>query len=162
MRPDDVREVLSRPLARALLTSRAPARLAYVARDGTPRVVPIGHHWDGAGFLMFTAPGAPKVRALEARPQVALTLDTEGFPPRALLVRGTARLGTVEGVPEEFLDASAPAGAGERAAFAAEARALYRRMTRIAVTPEWAKLLDFETTLPSALEELAAARDGGG
>jgi hypothetical protein len=28
-------------------------------------------------------------------------------------------------------------------------------MARIAITPEWAKLLDFETTIPSAVEELA-------
>jgi hypothetical protein len=27
-------------------------------------------------------------------------------------------------------------------------------MARIAIAPEWAKLLDFETTLPSAVEEL--------
>ena len=28
-------------------------------------------------------------------------------------------------------------------------------MVRIVVTPTWAKVLDFETTLPTALEELA-------
>jgi hypothetical protein len=30
---------------------------------------------------------------------------------------------------------------------------------RIVVTPTWAKLIDFETTLPSAVEELARQRD---
>jgi hypothetical protein len=32
-------------------------------------------------------------------------------------------------------------------------------MVRIVVTPTWAKLIDFETTLPSAVEELARQRD---
>ena len=33
-------------------------------------------------------------------------------------------------------------------------RGLYKQMARIAIEPEWAKLLDFETTVPSAVEEL--------
>lgn len=162
MEPDDVRDVLARPLARELLASDAPARLAYVARDGTPRAIPIGYSWNGAEFLLFTSTNSAKVRALEARPKVALTLDTEGFPPRALLVRGTARLETVDGVPREFLDASALVGDEQRAAWESEVRSLYEQMVRVSVTPEWAKLLDFETTLPSAVEELAAARDARG
>ena len=32
-------------------------------------------------------------------------------------------------------------------------------MVRIVVTPTWAKLIDFETTLPSAVEELIRQRD---
>ncbi len=32
-------------------------------------------------------------------------------------------------------------------------------MVRIVVKPTWAKLLDYETTLPSAVEELIRKRD---
>ena len=32
-------------------------------------------------------------------------------------------------------------------------------MTAITITPEWAKLLDFETTAPSAVEKLARERN---
>jgi hypothetical protein len=32
-------------------------------------------------------------------------------------------------------------------------------MVRIVVTPSWAKLIDFETTLPSAVEELLRQRE---
>jgi hypothetical protein len=32
-------------------------------------------------------------------------------------------------------------------------------MVRIVVTPTWPKLIDFETTLPIAVEELAQQRD---
>ncbi len=34
-------ELLEDPIARELLASTIPARLAYVSKDGTPRVVPI-------------------------------------------------------------------------------------------------------------------------
>jgi hypothetical protein len=33
-------------------------------------------------------------------------------------------------------------------------------VARIVVTPSWAKLIDFETTLPSAVEELVRQREG--
>jgi len=36
-------------------------------------------------------------------------------------------------------------------------RPLYDGMVRILVVPTWAKLIDFETTVPSAVEELAPA-----
>ncbi len=37
-------------------------------------------------------------------------------------------------------------------------RELYKQMVRITVTPTWAKVIDFEQTLPSAVAELAAKR----
>ena len=41
MQPDEIAEVLNRPISRELL-ARDLTRLAYVAKDGTPRNVPIG------------------------------------------------------------------------------------------------------------------------
>ena len=38
-------------------------------------------------------------------------------------------------------------------------RSLYDGMVRIVITPTWTKLIDFETTLPSAVEELVRQRD---
>jgi hypothetical protein len=38
-------------------------------------------------------------------------------------------------------------------------RSLYDGMVRIVIMPTWAELIDFETTLPSAVEELARRRD---
>ncbi|MBE1461066.1 hypothetical protein H4W33_000078 [Kibdelosporangium phytohabitans] len=37
-------------------------------------------------------------------------------------------------------------------------RALYDGMVRVVVRPTWAKLIDFETTLPTAIEELMQRR----
>ena len=55
MSPEEVRAALQDPVAQRLLFSPNPARLAYVARDGTPRVVPVGYHWDGQAFVLGTA-----------------------------------------------------------------------------------------------------------
>jgi Pyridoxamine 5'-phosphate oxidase len=136
--------------AQELLKSSIPVRLAYTALDGSPRVVSLGFHWDGEWFVIRTIPGSPKVRALEANPNVAMTIDTQWFPPHILLVRGTATLRLVDGVPAQYLAASRKqVGAEGMPAFEAQVRALYDQTVRIDVEPHWAKLIDFETT-PSA------------
>ena len=47
----------------------------------------------------------------------------------------------------------------QRAEWETEVRSLYDGMARIVVAPTWAKLIDFETTLPSAVEELYRQRE---
>ena len=51
MEPQEVAEVLNRPYSRELL-ARDIARLAYVAKDGTPRSVPIAFSWNGAEIVL--------------------------------------------------------------------------------------------------------------
>src|SRR6266498_4569025 len=62
------------PVAQELLRSTIPARLAYVWRDGKPRVVPMWFHWTGEEFLMGAPPNAPKMKVLADHPDVALRL----------------------------------------------------------------------------------------
>src|SRR5699024_3329108 len=81
-----VTDVLDSPSSRELL-ERDITRLAYVAQDGTPRVVPIGFSWNGTNVVMCTTANAPKVPALRRNPTVALTIDTEVHPPTILLIR---------------------------------------------------------------------------
>jgi hypothetical protein len=155
MRREDVRKVLNDPLARELLHSPLLARMAYNGTDGAPRAIPIGYLWDGAHFVMCTAANAPKVGALRANPKAALTVDTDTHPPHILLVRGTVGVEIVDGVPDEYLQASWKSVPEEqRAEFEAHVRSIYRQMARIALVPEWAKLIDFETRLPVAVQEL--------
>jgi hypothetical protein len=92
---------------------------------------------------------------------VALTIDTEVHPPKILLIRGRAELDVVDGIPEEYLtmNGSYEMTPEQRVEWEAEVRSLYDGMVRIVVTPTWAKLIDFETTLPSAVEELARQRE---
>jgi hypothetical protein len=156
---NEVTEVLNRPISQELL-ARDLTRLAYVAKDGTPRNVPIGFTWNGAQIVMCTSTNAPKLPALRRNPAVALTIDTEVHPPKLLLIRGQAELDTVEGIPDEYLEmnGSYEMTPEQRVEWEAEVRSLYDRMVRIVVTPTWAKLIDFETTLPSAVEELVRQR----
>ena len=102
MQPNEINEVLNRPLSQELL-DRDLTRLAYVAKDGTPRSIPIGFTWNGSELVMCTSKNAPKLAALRHNPAVALTIDTEVHPPKMLLIRGQAELDVVEGIPDEYL-----------------------------------------------------------
>ena len=93
------------PVAQKLLHAPTPARFAYTGLDGAPRVIPIGWEWDGSALLMWTVPRSAKVRALQRDPRVAVTIDTNDFPPKVLLVRGTATVEEIEGVPQGYLEA---------------------------------------------------------
>ncbi|MEU1728500.1 pyridoxamine 5'-phosphate oxidase family protein [Actinomadura sp. ATCC 39365] len=159
MRTNEITEILDRPISRELL-ARDLTRLAYVAKDGTPRNVPISFTYDGSRIVMCTTKNAPKLPALRANPMVALTIDTEVHPPKILLIRGRAELDVVDGIPEEFLqmNGSYEMTPEQRVEWEAEVRSLYDGMVRIVVTPTWVKLIDFETTLPSAVEELIRER----
>jgi hypothetical protein len=160
MQRNEITEILNRPLSRELL-ARDLTRLAYVAEDGTPRSIPIAFTWNGEQIVLCTTKNAPKAHSLRANPAVALTIDTEVHPPKMLLLRGTAELDPVDGIPEEFLqmNGSYEMTAEQRVEWEREVRSLYHDgMTRIVVTPTWAKLIDFETTLPSPVEELVRER----
>lgn len=156
---EDVARILDKPLSRELL-DRDLARLAYVAPDGTPRVVPIGFSWNGRQVVMCTATNAPKLASLRLNPAVALTIDTEVHPPQILLLRGVVALDVVEGIPDEYLamNGALEMTADQRAAWETEVRAVYPAMVRIVMTPTWAKLIDFVETLPTAVEELLRQR----
>jgi len=105
--------------------------------------------------VLCTVPHAPKVSALKTNPKVAFTVDTNAFPPHVLLVRGTAAIDIVDGVPPEYLAASRKGVGPDRwDAFEAQVRAMYKQMARIKITPLWAKLLDFQTRFPTPIEKL--------
>ncbi|MGI5205147.1 pyridoxamine 5'-phosphate oxidase family protein [Spirillospora sp. CA-108201] len=159
MEQHEIDEILNRPFSRELL-ARDVTRLAYVAKDGTPRNVPIAFVWNGSEIVMCTSKNAPKLAHLRERPEVALTIDTEVHPPKILLVRGRAGFDVVDGIPAEYLqmNGSYAMTAEQRVEWEAEVRSLYDGMVRIVVTPTWAKLIDFEETLPTAVEELVRQR----
>jgi hypothetical protein len=159
MQPAEITEILNRPMSQELL-ARDVTRLAYVATDGTPRGIPIAFTWNGSEIVLCTTKNAPKLPALRKHPMVALTIDTEVHPPKILLIRGRAELDVVDGIPAEYLqmNGSYEMTPEQRVEWEAEVRSLYDGMVRIVVTPTWAKLIDFETTLPTAVEELVRQR----
>jgi hypothetical protein len=143
-------ELLNDPVASALLNSVNPARLAYTWMDGSPRVVPIWFHWTGDQFVLGTPPKAPKLKALAADPRVALTIDDTAWPPGVLLVRGRAGIELLDDVGPEYEQAATRYfGPEQGPAWVATLRG--KPMARIAITPEWAGILDFQTRFPSAL-----------
>src|ERR687897_740810 len=157
--PSGVDVILNKPISQELL-NRDLARLAYVADDGTPRVVPIAFTWNGSDVVMCTSTNAPKLVSLRRNPAVALTIDTEVHPPKILLLRGEAVLDEVAGIPDEYLQMNGTyeMTAEQRVEWETEVRSLYDSMVRIVVKPTWAKLIDFHETLPSAVEELVRRR----
>ncbi len=144
--------LLDDPIAQEMLQSTIPARLAYTWPDGTPRVVPIWFHWTGREIVLGTPPKAPKLKALPHNLQVAVTIDSNGFPAHVLMIRGTATVELMDGVVPEYAAAAerymgVEAGRG----WVEQYRGLGLGMARIAITPAWVGILDFETRFPSAL-----------
>ena len=155
MTNEEIAAIVADPVAQRLLHAAIPARLAYTGLDGAPRVIPIGWAWDGSALLMWTVPRSAKVRALRHDPRVAVTIDTNDFPPKVLLVRGTATAEEIEGVPQGYLDAGHKMVDDEHYdEWEQGVRGLYDSMVEIRITPNWLKIHDFETRIPSAVAEL--------
>jgi len=151
--------LLESEVAGRLLLSRIPARFAYLAIDGTPRVLATWFHWTGEVLAMPTFLAAPHVRhpagrlrALRANPDVAVTIDTETFPPEVLTLRGRVEISEVEGIPPEYASA-AHRYLGDEAAetYLAHIDQPGTRMARIDLRPTWVGVHDFQSRLPSAL-----------
>ena len=51
--------------------------LAYNWRDCTPRVVPIGFHWNGEEIVLATATDARKTKVLTNGSKVAMSIDRD-------------------------------------------------------------------------------------
>src|SRR5262245_63993471 len=95
--------LLEHPVAQELLRATIPARVAYVAQDGTPRLVSVLFHWTGEEIVFTSWPDDLKVEALQSNPLVAVTIDTSAPPWRVLSIRGTAAVDIVDGVAAECL-----------------------------------------------------------
>ena len=144
--------LLGHPVAQELLHSRLPARLAYIARDGSPRVVPMQFHWTGEEIVVNCWPDDPKVAAIQAHPRVAVTIDTTEPPFKVLQIRGTASVTIVDGVPPEMVAASIRYMGQEAGhAWVEQAARLSPQTARIAIRPAWIDVLDFETRLPGGM-----------
>jgi hypothetical protein len=116
-------------------------------------------HWTGDTLVMPTFVSAPHVRhagarlrALRANPDVALTIDTESFPPEVLLLRGRVSIAEVDGVvPEYALAARRYMGEQAAAPYLAKIDQPGISMARIRLRPSWVGIVDFQTRLPSGL-----------
>lgn len=144
--------LLSSEVAKELLGSTIPARLAYSWEDGTPRVVPIWFHWTGEELVFGSPHNAPKLKALREGAQAAVTIDTEGEPTRVLMIRGPISVEIQDGVVPEY-EASARRYLGDVAGleWVENIKQQGAKMARISLRPTWVAVLDFEKRFPSAL-----------
>jgi hypothetical protein len=150
--------LLDDPVAQRLLQSTIPARLAYTWTDGTPRVVPIWFHWNGTEVVFGGPTDQPKMKILQNGTKVAVSIDGDEWPYKALLLRGTVRTEIVDGITPEY-EAAAKRyfGPEQGQAWVDQMRSLAPQMGRIVMTPEWIGILDFETRFPNAVERAMEA-----
>ena len=144
-------QFLDHPVAQRLLSSAEPAQLAYSWLDGTPRTIPFWFHWDGKDIVLTSPPRAPKLAALQANTQVAVSIDEHAWPYKVLYIRGVASVEMLDDISPEYV------AAAERYLGPEQGRALVEQLrgqpsARIRVTPQWVNVIDFETRFPSALE----------
>ena len=149
--------LLNDPVAQELLQSNNMANLAYVWKDGTPRVVPIWFHWDGQNIVVCSPPAAPKMKALKTGQKVAVSIDEKTWPVHALYIRGTIQLEWADGVADEYAQA-AKRYLGEEAGggWINQLNSMVDKMARVKVRPEWVGLMHIETRPPSAVVKLFA------
>ena len=162
MRYDEIVELMNTdPVVQKLLQAPIPARLAYIATDGSPRAIPVSYLWNGKAFVFASPTNAPKIKALTMHPKVALTVDTTVFTPDILLVRGVAAIEVVQGIPDEYVEASRRIVGEERMEeWERTVRAQMSEMAVISITPTWIKVIDFVTRFPGPVDP--ARRENGG
>ena len=138
-----------------MLQAAIPIRLVYFWTDGSPRVVPIGFHWNASEIVIGSPPDAPKLKALSKSPKVAVTIDSNTMPYHILLVRGIDGLSTHDGIiPEDVAYCKRYFGEEGANAWLKQLEPLVPRMVRIATQPWWVGIIDFQTRFPSAVERV--------
>jgi hypothetical protein len=132
------------PVAQELLQSTIPARLAYTWRDGTPRVIPIWFHWTGTEIVLGAPPNSPKIAVLTDRPAVSLTIDSNAWPCKVLLIRGEAAVTVAdEPFPEWLLTAQRYLGAEAGQDMVTMVKQTFSGWARISIRPDVVHTLDF-------------------
>ncbi|MBE1486769.1 pyridoxamine 5'-phosphate oxidase family protein [Plantactinospora soyae] len=157
-------KLLDTAIAQRLLGASLVARLAYTAKDGTPRLIPVNFLWTGEELVVGAFAGTYKIRDLRARPDVAVCIDTADGLPQVLMLRGKVTLAEVDGVLPEYATIQR-AGMGDEMGDA-YLRAIDKpglRMVRIGLRPTWVGVLDFQERFPAMTPEpVQAALRGEG
>ena len=83
--------LLRDPVAQQLLQVKGPAHLAYNWRDGTPRVIPMGFHWNGQEIVMASEADAPKTKVLTTGSKVAVSIASTSLYVRRARENSLAR-----------------------------------------------------------------------
>jgi PPOX class probable F420-dependent enzyme len=74
------------------LGSAAVAWLTTVRADGQPQTSYVWFHFDGSDLLVFSQPGAAKVRNVGSNPRVSFHLDGDGYGGQVLTIDAEAEV----------------------------------------------------------------------
>jgi len=66
--------------------------LTTVDGGGTPQPRPVWFHWDGSSLIVFSQPGAAKVRHVHRNPAVAINLNSDPDGGEVTVMLGVARI----------------------------------------------------------------------
>lgn len=83
IRPEDLGDLLERPLLAVLATRNA---------DGDLLLSPVWHEWRDGGFTVFTGADDVKVRHIRREPRVSIVVCEQTPPYRGIEIRAEARL----------------------------------------------------------------------
>ena len=86
--------------------------LTTVDAQGTPQPRPVWFHWDGETLLIFSQPGAAKIRHISRNPRVALNFNTSADGGAVGVVTGEARLAQAPLDPQRWQAYSSKYAAG--------------------------------------------------
>jgi PPOX class probable F420-dependent enzyme len=73
--------------------------LTTVAKSGQPVPRLVWFYFDGTDVIVYSMPGAAKVRHIEAHPQVSLNLDSDGNGAGIVVVGGSATVDAADADP---------------------------------------------------------------
>lgn len=68
--------------------------LSTVSPTGQPSPRPVWYRWDGAAFVVYTFPGAAKIRHIRANPKVAVHFNADREGEDVVVMVGRAEIDT--------------------------------------------------------------------
>ena len=83
--------VMSSPEIDDFLSDGHTARIATVKPDNSPHVTPVWYLWENKQLLMTIPKDSVKARNIRQNNKVAVTIDTDKTPIKAVIIEGTAK-----------------------------------------------------------------------
>ncbi|HEX9092167.1 MAG TPA: hypothetical protein VF831_11795 [Anaerolineales bacterium] len=126
--------------------------------DGTPRVVPIGFTWTGKELVTSSPSSAPKLLALKEGDKVTVTFDSYTPPFMVLYIRGIVHICPCDELVPDWCEAAVRMmGKAGAEGFINMSEAMLKagamKITRLAVEPTLAGIVEFQTRFPSGIEK---------
>jgi PPOX class probable F420-dependent enzyme len=111
--------------------------LTTVAKSGQPVPRLVGFYFDGADVIVYSMPGAAKLRHIKNQPRVSVNLDSDGNGFGIVVVGGVASINATDADPREDEAYWAKYSADVERAGMTEAIAAYNTRLKITIDKVW-------------------------